>query len=538
MKKAGIMSFVVSMATILSVNCAYADSMLVKYHTEEGKVVLQGSFDNLKNTNAGLMILPESVERANLTEYDISSEKYLLDTVKIDKYGDFIKSVVMPDNAATGKYKIYLSHGTNIMEDELLYTNIGEVSTIVAQLYKKTGQEYSTYYAANAEKLGIQQSEFNLYQNTICEIMQKRKISDTVEFIKEQNKILALCRIMALKADEAVQQSETYFDIDYEKDFEPLTENIKQSFIEYVTSEDKLTKSSENVFWHSYIMANIKNVENYSELQKKIMEYNHKIQLDLTAYNSLSDYFKSRVFYEMYEKGIEKYEQIVSLFNAAVTNARGQILLPGGTGSTGGSGGGGSSSSGIITSAVSVDSPSSSERILFSDVSGHWAEQAVFSLYNKGVISGFQDNTYRPENKITRAEFIKIMAGILKLPPSQNSSFSDVNANDWFFGSVSSAEAAGLILGTNGKFNPDENITRQDVAVIIYRILEQKGINLNNDIQFIDENKISDYAKTAVSKLGGAKILQGFDGAFNPTNNATRAEIAVLAERIMNVFEG
>ena len=115
------------------------------------------------------------------------------------------------------------------------------------------------------------------------------------------------------------------------------------------------------------------------------------------------------------------------------------------------------------------------------------------------------------------------------------SSFDDVNKKAWYYGYVSSAFKNGIVLGRNAKiFGIGDNVTRQDMAVIIFRAAQLKASEKTAD--FSDFEKISDYAKEAVSALYSAKVLSGTgNGNFEPVKFATRAEAAKMIYEALKI---
>lgn len=162
-----------------------------------------------------------------------------------------------------------------------------------------------------------------------------------------------------------------------------------------------------------------------------------------------------------------------------------------------------------------------------------WAREAVTYLVSKNIINGRGNGKFEPNADITRAEFIKIVVMALGLQAEAGPSFNDVNPSSWYAPTVCAAKSAGIIFGDdNNNFNPDDNISRQDMATILYR-----AYNIRNDGvagEFTDHNEISDYAKDAVSALSGKGIINGMgDGSFAPLANATRAQAAQVIYKII-----
>ena len=196
-------------------------------------------------------------------------------------------------------------------------------------------------------------------------------------------------------------------------------------------------------------------------------------------------------------------------------------------------------SGGGVGSAPSVSAPSVPQTSgqSYGDVpDDFWAKEDIDILSEKGIISGY-NGEFRPFDTLTRAEMAKIICTLAGLS-DQSSDFNDVHSTDWFYSYVGAAAKAGLITGYEGSFNPHTNISRQDSAVIIYRLYKDKA-NTTSDISFTDDGNIADYAKDAVAALANAGIINGYeDGTFKPLNSISRAEIAKLVVRAITLWGG
>lgn len=176
-----------------------------------------------------------------------------------------------------------------------------------------------------------------------------------------------------------------------------------------------------------------------------------------------------------------------------------------------------------------------------SDINGHWAEEEMGNLISKGIIEGDGNNHYFPERPVTRAEFTKMIVRLLDLEIVNGApAFKDVKNDTWYYPYVMTAYANGLIMGIgNGYFNPDGNITRQEMAKIIATIPEVKSISTSQAmIPFADQEKIADWAYPSVQLLVSTKLIIGQYDAngnliFNPLANAKRAEASVILARLM-----
>ena len=95
------------------------------------------------------------------------------------------------------------------------------------------------------------------------------------------------------------------------------------------------------------------------------------------------------------------------------------------------------------------------------------------------------------------------------------------------------AVKSGIIQGDDKKFSPNSQLTRQDAAVILFRVIQKKGLNMFKQGSFGDEAEISEYALDAVKSMSGAGLVSGYEGKFNPKNNITRAETAQMVYNVM-----
>ncbi len=213
--------------------------------------------------------------------------------------------------------------------------------------------------------------------------------------------------------------------------------------------------------------------------------------------------------------------------------------------SSGGGGGGSSSGSkgsggGVSLPAVStpVAGTASSYTGSFADMTGHWSEAYVKECVTAGIINGYADNTFRPDAKITRAETTALIYKLFGLK-SGNCNFADVSSDDWYFECVGAAYSSGIINGySDGTFRPSDNISRQDIAVMLCRAVESAGYAFDGKTSFADGDSISAYASDSVSKLAAKGIITGDNGLFRPMDYLTRGEAAALVCRIKNIVYG
>jgi len=261
---------------------------------------------------------------------------------------------------------------------------------------------------------------------------------------------------------------------------------------------------------------------------------------------------KSSVYIELKAdtSGIISRETIKSELLAAVA-----VVAQGGgiggsgedPGSSGGSGGGsgGTTSTDVpfppVINTPEVDiKPSAGigTNCVFSDCGGYeWAIDSINKLYKLNIISGNGNGEFSPEASVKREEFVKMLVIALGLDiVKTESSFDDIADDAWYKDYIVTAVENGLISGVgDNKFGAGNAISREDIAVIVAR-----AFNLfsdDSDVTFEDKNNVSDYAVSAVNALSANEIIKGDDkNCFNPKNSASRAETAVILDRIIKKF--
>ena len=166
-----------------------------------------------------------------------------------------------------------------------------------------------------------------------------------------------------------------------------------------------------------------------------------------------------------------------------------------------------------------------------------WYHPYVDYAVTHGLFGGTSGNTFEPETAMTRAMLVTVLWRYEGQPKGYQNTFSDVNAKDgsWYIDAVAWAAANGVVNGVgNGKFDPEGKITREQMAAILFRYAQKKGIDTSkrgNLSAFPDANQISAYAKEAVYWTVGEGIINGSDGKLLPQGNATRAQVATILMR-------
>lgn len=167
-----------------------------------------------------------------------------------------------------------------------------------------------------------------------------------------------------------------------------------------------------------------------------------------------------------------------------------------------------------------------------------WAVKAIDSLFEKGIVKGDDRGRFNPGQNTTRADFMLMIVRALNFQADFGDNFSDVAKDSYYYDAVGIAKSLGIAKGSNNRFYPKANITREDMMVIIERaintpepILIASGDEYLAD--YTDRRFISPYAREAISSLVREGLVQGSGGKINPKSMATRAEIAVIIDRLL-----
>lgn|GEM_PF-1466535 len=192
-----------------------------------------------------------------------------------------------------------------------------------------------------------------------------------------------------------------------------------------------------------------------------------------------------------------------------------------------------------VTPAPSNVAPIGSAIPVPNDLQGSWAFAQATALLNKGIITGYPDKTFRPNVDVTRAEFAAMLVKAIGLTASgKDSQFTDVDADAWYSSAVNTAVAHWLLSGIgNGQFAPNDLITREQMAVMIFNAMNALNITASaGDIsKYSDHNRIDSWAVQAMSSCVGTSLMNGMaDGTLAPQGDATRAQAAVIVYNLLN----
>ncbi len=176
----------------------------------------------------------------------------------------------------------------------------------------------------------------------------------------------------------------------------------------------------------------------------------------------------------------------------------------------------------------------------FSDIKGHWAESQINKWAENGLASGYSDGTFKPNNRVTRAEFVALTNSAFGInTEGYAADFSDVAVGQWYYNDIAAASTSGYIGGyPDGTFKPKQSISRQEAASIIVRLLGLEPTLLEME-KFKDAVQIPQWSRGNIGAIVKAGLMGGYpDGTFQPGKSLTRAEAVAFLDRARDFAPG
>ena len=162
------------------------------------------------------------------------------------------------------------------------------------------------------------------------------------------------------------------------------------------------------------------------------------------------------------------------------------------------------------------------------------------NLSKRGVVAGHEDGTFAPNKSISRAHFAALIANALGLQSEEEGQFKDTDGQ-WYETHIQALYEAGITSGTSTTtFNPNANITRQQAAAMMARILEyvSKKAEQTSELSFKDSEQINKQFAESIAIVNSLGIMNGKeDGTFDPNGNLTRGQMAIILTRTLNITD-
>lgn len=533
----------------------------VDYTTQDSLITVTGTTDTgLSGEEVTLVILKSGKTLADLKQSTSANVKDVVQYIgqsTTGAGGSFTFLITVDDHFDSGL--VAASAGGRGFDAtvpfEIIYTSSEDVQNIFKAFQdaqKSSGNTAMDQFIKDYEKiLGFAIGEYPAVSQAVCSYLKTVSVSEA-NAVKEIAAAYngAMLKEMISKADAAAKLTAALDAYDRSNsfdrtDFDALiakgggADMVKEvSGKSYSTPEDAVEALHVAVF-----LGSSNHASNREELKALFEAYNEDYIGIAAGTGSRYAKVNKETFYKNLSKQLQKTpvytkDAYVSAFNKALSDTEsGSTVNPGGGGN--GGGGGGTIETPIATpKPVQPTQPPVQEEI-FDDLDGvSWAKESIDTLVEKGVVAKDPSKKFRPNDSITREEYVKMLVTALGVyDASAQCSFRDVPADAWFAPYVASAVNSGLVKGVSDtEFGAGLDITREDIAVLTYRAAQKEGITLaQGDAKtFTDAETIRDYAKEAVDAMAKAGIVNGYeDGSFGAKKQATRAEVAVMLDRFL-----
>lgn len=539
----------------ISVNAEDELKLDVSYNIETRVLNFSGNVSN--NANEFLIIrIKKYSDPEDYSNEAMGKEQYVITrTVETDVDGNIDSFIILPETFLGNRYTYVFSSPT---EKQTGVFAAVDLKVIEQMANEASSADKKTMSAMLKEKLpisGIDNNDENKDLDFIAEVLVNTR-SET-DYSKDSfiNSYMMAEGLMYVRnggitVSEFFRSYSQYLDSDYASYHSALreeTRNVVEDWLKVTIPDESFAKTYNNIVF----AANMRTAVSYSEMQSFFEEYKKTNNISTPVYDSLSNkYYKELVFKDLYENK-ETINNVQDVFDGIEKMSEKYIQSGssgGGSGSSGGGGGGGSivgskpitppEETAVPTEIPSTPEPTTVPEQTFNDISNHWAKDQITKAAAQGIVNGYEDGSFRPENKITRAEMAKIIVKLMNKQEKAERIFDDVSEDAWYYPYVGAASDAGYIIGDNGIFRPEENITREDVCVIIYRATADKLKPQTVEYSgYSDEEEISDYASSAVRELTLQGIIDGDDTGFAPKRPMKRGEIAAVIARLSEIME-
>ncbi len=183
-----------------------------------------------------------------------------------------------------------------------------------------------------------------------------------------------------------------------------------------------------------------------------------------------------------------------------------------------------------------TDADTVRQSVSFSDINSHWAKKWIENGVDLGFVSGYEDGTFKPDRTITRAEFSTMLNKAMQVETTEKLSFSDVNEREWFYKEIQKSIAAGFFSGyENNTFRPNNPIKREEVATVVSGAITTGNVDGEGATLLSDYNTIQDWAKNNVNTVYNKGYILGYpDKTYMPSKALTRAEAVKIIFEIVD----
>lgn len=536
-------------------------------------IIIGGTLDVWEDTDVSLVVVKAN---RNLSELNGTNAKDIIayqNQTTVGEDGSYTFEFVVKGDPGTYTYYIdadgydfgyqdtfayfgsdYLKSVLNNIDTAKLSNNGTQIQSLVESNYNKFGAAAPIYDEFVADGVNVS----DLY----VAVSKMENVNESIETLMEQLDAAAvLVKIKYAENGSAIHsiisnQNENYKKVFQFDNYTPyttymddtiLTQEQRDAICEKYRDKDyKYITEFKKQFQTDVILMAANTSASYGELKRVLINNSGIIN-----YTYFSDYLtlgnkQDNVLLSLFGTNFVSIDDIRSKFDAAVLTVKNTSSGAGGSGGGGGSSGGGfgsGSKGATIVGDLITNSQEKSSDNNFNDLSDFsWAEDAINTLYAKKIINGVGEGKFEPQRNVSREEFTKmIVVAFDYYDENYKADFADVDISSWAYLYIASAVKNDIINGRGENyFGLGDAVTREDMAVIAFRTLKKYGYVFDDnktDPIFSDSQKISGYAKEAVSALAREGIINGMgNNEFMPKQNSNRAQAAVIIYRILNII--
>ena len=560
MKKKLLSTMLSAVMLCTGFTCAYAADFSFEEATINGmSVTIEGTAGDRDKYVSAIVLYPDENGNVYETE-DINLSSMLSENIPRVKTlaeseivrGRFIIRIFMNENDANGVYTVYSADENGEMTRKTTFEYYSDnLEDVIAEIQSAVNSEGLAELLESMKDdvgfkntlvgLGVKIDSYYALESTYRNAA-AAKIEDE-ETITAENIKTIFNSAIAVEELNAAQESSiinilglnnTYFGLDMgvDSDYASMSTVEKEDFTELFAKKDfSVLADVKSYFAEAIALAKLNCAETTSGVEALIEKYNSIYNFDLNgAYATLNNTKKGQLLISLTGSDFTSAQLAKAAFDSKLSS-----LTTNNPGSTGGGVGGGGAVGGGGNrggSSVTISNIAEIQSIpAFKDIENHWAREQIEKLSQKGIVNG-TDGYFRPDDRITREEFVKILCCTLNITPDGESKFADVPSKAWYAPYIAAMTNADIVAGiSEDSFGVGENITRQDMAVLVSRAMDYMGTPKSEVTEktFADDSKISDYAKTAVYELNASGVIKGIDGEhFAPRELATRAQASVM----------
>ena len=536
--------------------------------TSGGMLTIKGSVNGLNDIEILILKPTEDFGEKAFEGKDIEGpamEKTVLDAIEVkseDISGDLILEYQFPVSAVSGQYG-FLITGEGVDENYYstkFYMSETDIQNVISEINEKsvfndvnTLENLKTYVEENAKRLYFDMTKYNELSDDAkafaVSALESEGDYTTLDEIGEKfNRGVTIAWLYDGLAPEEILEGNEILNFEMYENYLDLKDKdgVKKAIKGLKTEEEIRTAFNKKV------AISMLNEAEPSEIKTIIEKYNDYIGIEESLYN----YFiknSSKCIKALGNKGFDDENDI----NNAIKKVKNS-----GSGGGGNGGGGGGIPSGGINSSVPqstggyiapiteqkpvVSEPPKEEvkvenKLPFEDIDGvEWAYTAIEHLYNNKVLNGKSEKIFAPNDNVKREEFVKLVVNGFGLEKDGETKFADVDKDAWYAEFLNIAFNSGVVNGVSEtEFGVGKYITREDMAVMIYRAVKASGMDVEiiveNPAELSDMDSVSDYAKEAVEFMIEKGAINGINGEFRPKDYATRAQTAQMLYQIIKI---